>query len=30
MGKLEIGNITIDFDSTVISRYGEQEGSAVG
>lgn len=30
MGKLEIGNLTIDFDSTVITRYGEQEGSAVG
>jgi len=28
--KLEIGNLTIDFDSTVITRYGEQEGSAVG
>jgi hypothetical protein len=30
MEKLEIGNLTIDFDSTVITRYGEQEGSAVG
>ena len=30
MEKVEIGNLTIDFDSTVITRYGEQEGSAVG
>lgn len=30
MEKLEIGNLTIDFDSTVVTRYGEQEGSAVG
>lgn len=28
--KLDVGNITIDFDSTVITRYGSQEGSAVG
>lgn len=28
--KVETGNLTIDFDSTVITRYGEQEGSAVG
>jgi hypothetical protein len=30
MQKLDIGKITIDFDSTVITRYGEQEGSAKG
>jgi len=30
MQKLEIGKITVDFDSTVITRYGEQEGSAKG
>ena len=28
--QLEIDNLTIDFDSTVITRYGEQEGSAKG
>lgn len=27
MKKIDIGNITIDFDSTVITRYGVQEGS---
>ncbi len=27
---LKIKNITIDFDSSVITRYGEQEGSKVG
>ncbi len=27
---LQIKNITIDFDSTVMTRYGEQEGSKVG
>ncbi|UKJ07859.1 IS1380 family transposase [Solitalea lacus] len=30
MEQLEINTITVDFDSTVITRYGEQEGSAVG
>jgi len=30
MERLEVDNITIDFDSTVITRYGEQEGSAKG
>jgi hypothetical protein len=30
MEKLDTGSLTIDFDSTVITRYGEQEGSAVG
>lgn len=30
MQQLEISNITVDFDSTVITRYGGQEGSAVG
>lgn len=28
--ELEVDNLTIDFDSTVITRYGEQEGSAKG
>ena len=28
--KLDIGKITVDFDSTVITRYGDQEGSAKG
>lgn len=28
--KLMTGSLTIDFDSTVITRYGNQEGSAVG
>ncbi|MBL4624171.1 MAG: IS1380 family transposase [Flavobacteriales bacterium] len=28
--QINIDNITIDFDSTVITRYGEQEGSAKG
>ena len=28
--QLEVDNLTIDFDSTVITRYGEQEGSAKG
>ena len=27
---LKIKNITVDFDSSVITRYGEQEGSKVG
>jgi hypothetical protein len=30
MQQLEIGAITVDFDSTVITRYGDQQGSAVG
>jgi len=30
MQQLEIDNITVDFDSTVITRYGEQEGAARG
>lgn len=28
--QIKVDNITIDFDSTVITRYGEQEGSAKG
>lgn len=28
--QINIDNITIDFDSTVITRYGDQEGSAKG
>ena len=28
--QLEVDNITIDFDSTVITRYGDQQGSAKG
>jgi hypothetical protein len=28
--KLKIKNITLDFDSSVMTRYGEQEGSKVG
>lgn len=28
--QINVDNITIDFDSTVITRYGEQEGSAKG
>jgi Transposase DDE domain group 1 len=28
--QINIDNITIDFDSTVITRYGEQQGSAKG
>ncbi len=28
--QLEVDNLTIDFDSTVITRYGEQEGSSKG
>jgi hypothetical protein len=30
MQKVEIGNITIDFDNTVSTRYGKQEGSSKG
>lgn len=30
MQQFDIGSITVDFDSTVITRYGEQEGSAKG
>ncbi|WP_209332997.1 IS1380 family transposase [Lunatimonas salinarum] len=29
-GQIKVDNITVDFDSTVITRYGEQEGSAKG
>lgn len=29
-GKIDIGSITVDFDSTVITRYGQQQGSAKG
>ncbi len=29
-GQLEINGITLDLDSTVMTRYGTQEGSAVG
>jgi hypothetical protein len=29
-GLLGVDNLTIDFDSTVITRYGEQQGSAKG
>lgn len=28
--QIEVDNLTIDFDSTVITKYGEQEGSALG
>ncbi|MCZ2299825.1 MAG: IS1380 family transposase [Chitinophagales bacterium] len=28
--KIDIGNITVDFDSTVITRYGDQQGSKKG
>lgn len=28
--RIGVDNITVDFDSTVITRYGEQEGSAKG
>ncbi len=28
--QIGVANITVDFDSTVITRYGEQEGSAKG
>lgn len=28
--KIDIGSVTIDFDSTVITRYGEQEGGSKG
>jgi len=28
--QIKISNITVDFDSTVITRYGEQKGSAKG
>lgn len=28
--KIDIGSVTIDFDSTVITRYGEQQGSSKG
>lgn len=28
--QLNVDNITVDFDSTVITRYGDQEGSAKG
>lgn len=28
--KVDIGSVTIDFDSTVITRYGEQDGSSKG
>ncbi|QTD37150.1 IS1380 family transposase [Polaribacter batillariae] len=28
--QLDVDNLTIDFDSTVITRYGEQQGSAKG
>jgi hypothetical protein len=30
MQQLEISTITVDFDSTVITRYGTQQGSAAG
>ena len=30
LDKLEVGALTIDFDSTVITRAGEQQGSAKG
>lgn len=30
MEKLILGKITVDFDSTVITRFGDQEGSAIG
>jgi hypothetical protein len=30
MNQFDINNITVDFDSTVITRHGEQEGSAKG
>lgn len=28
--RMEIGKLTIDFDSSVVTRYGEQEGAKVG
>ena len=28
--QIEVDNLTIDFDSTVITKYGEQQGSAIG
>jgi len=30
LGQIKVDNITVDFDSTVITRYGQQEGSAKG
>ncbi len=30
LDQLEVDNITIDFDSTIITRYGDQQGSAKG
>ena len=30
LDQLEVDNLTIDFDSTVITRYGDQQGSARG
>ena len=29
-GSVKVGKLTIDLDSTVITRYGNQEGSAIG
>jgi len=30
LDQIAVDNLTVDFDSTVITRYGEQEGSAKG
>ena len=30
MDQFKVGKLTIDLDSTVITRYGNQEGSAIG
>lgn len=30
LGKIDIGTITVDLDSTVITRYGEQQGARKG
>ena len=30
LDQFKVGKITLDLDSTVITRYGDQEGSVVG
>ena len=30
LSQIDVGSITIDLDSTVITRYGEQEGASKG
>ena len=30
LSQIDVGSITIDLDSTVITRYGDQEGASKG